>query len=231
QGGSPGYEGAVNSAFDPDGSLRKDYLQRVKRVIKACDRRGVVVILGCYYQRQDQILKDADAVRAGVVNVVRWIGESGFKNVVLEIANEFNHSGFDHNILKKPAGQVELVRLAKRTDPKLLVSTSGLGDGRLSENIIRASDFLLIHFNGTRTEDIPARIAALKSFGKPIVCNEDQKTGEQAARAAESSVAHGASWGFMHVEVNQHDPFVFQGAKDDPPVYAAIRRLTSKAAP
>ena len=31
----------------------------------------------------------------------------------------------------------------------------------------------------------------------------------------------------MQVEVNQHYPFTFQGAADDPEVYAAIRRLTS----
>jgi hypothetical protein len=49
QGGMPGYEGAVNSAFNPDGSLRPHYLQRVRRVIEACDRQGIVVILGCYY--------------------------------------------------------------------------------------------------------------------------------------------------------------------------------------
>ncbi len=48
QGGSCGYEGAVNSAFQPDGSLRDSYLQRVRRVIEACDRSGAVVILGCY---------------------------------------------------------------------------------------------------------------------------------------------------------------------------------------
>src|SRR5262245_33220968 len=29
QGGMPGYEGALNSAFDPDGSLRPSYLSRV----------------------------------------------------------------------------------------------------------------------------------------------------------------------------------------------------------
>jgi len=94
QGGNPGYEGAINSAFNPDGSLRKGYLERVRRVIEACDRKGVVVILGCYYQRQDQILKDAQAVRDGVVNVVRWITESGLSNVALEIANEFNQRGY-----------------------------------------------------------------------------------------------------------------------------------------
>ncbi|MCA9171226.1 MAG: hypothetical protein KDB23_26315, partial [Planctomycetales bacterium] len=58
QGGFPGYEGAVNSAFAADGSLRATYLGRVQRVLTACDRLGMVVILGCYYQRQDQILAD-----------------------------------------------------------------------------------------------------------------------------------------------------------------------------
>jgi hypothetical protein len=105
QGGFPGYEGAVNSAFNPDGSLRTDYMHRVRRVIEACDRSGVVVILGCYYQRQDQILTDEKAVRAGVLNTVRWIDESSYNNVALEIANEFNHSGFDHPILKRPEGE------------------------------------------------------------------------------------------------------------------------------
>ena len=227
QGGFPGYEGAVNSAFNPDGSLRKGYLQQVKRVIESCDCNGVVVILGCYYQRQDQILKDARAVRAGVVNVVRWIRESRFSNVVLEIANEFNHSGFDHAILKKPEGQVELIRLAKRASPKLLVSTSGLGNGRLPDNVARASDFLLIHFNGTNLDDIPKRIQALKKYGKPIVCNEDQKYGDQAAKAAKLSVRHGASWGFMHEKTNQHFPFHFKGTEDDPAVYRMLKMLTT----
>jgi CubicO group peptidase (beta-lactamase class C family)/murein DD-endopeptidase MepM/ murein hydrolase activator NlpD len=228
QGGMPGYEGAVNSAFQPDGSLRDSYLRRVRRVIEACDRHGAAVILGCFYQRQDQILKDEAAVRAGVVNVARWIEESGFTNVVLEIANEFDHNGFDHRVLKTPAGMAELIGLAKQTVPHLRVSASGLGHGRLPDEVARASDFLLIHFNGTRVEDIPARIAALKKFAKPIVCNEDEKIGRAGARACELSVANGASWGFMHVEVNQHHPFTFRGAADDPEVYAAMRQLTSE---
>jgi hypothetical protein len=124
QGGMPGYEGAANSAFSPDGSLRSSYLKRVQRVIEACDRHEAAVILGCYYQRQDQVLKDEEAVRAGVVNVVKWIQASGFRNVVLEIANEFGHSGFDHPILKTANGQAELIRLAKQTAPSLLVSST-----------------------------------------------------------------------------------------------------------
>ncbi len=227
QGGMPGYEGAVNSAFDADGNLRGAYLQRVRRVIEACDRRGAVVILGCYYQRQDQVLKDAGAVRAGVANVAQWLKGCGFTNVVLEVANEFGHGGFDYRLLKTAAGQIELIQLAKNTHPGLLVSTSGLGDGTVPPDVARVADFLLIHFNSTKLDDIPLRIKALQQFGKPVVCNEDARTGTAGARAAALCVAHGASWGLMEERVNQHFPFRFRGAADDAVVYAALRKLTT----
>ena len=227
QGGMPGYEGAVNSAFNPDGSLRELYLRRVQRVMEACDRNGAAVILGCYYQRQSRILQDEASVRAGVVNAVKWIQASGLRNVVLEIANEYPHAGFVHAVLKSPDGEAGLIRLAKRTWPELLVSASGYGDGKLHDAVAEASDFLLIHFNGTPVKQIPARIAALKKFGKAIVCNEDDKTGEEAAQAAEACVAHGASWGLMLSKLNQYVPFEFHGAQDDPIVYARLKQLTS----
>jgi CubicO group peptidase (beta-lactamase class C family) len=209
QGGMPGYEGAVNSAFNADGTLRKSYLKRVRRVIEACNREGAVAILGCYYQRQDQVLKDEDAVRTGVINTVNWIKACGFTNVVLEINNEYPHKGFDHRLLRTPEGVAELIRLARRTAPDLLVSASGYGDGRLAEPVARASDFLLIQ------------------FGKPIVCNEDAKVGAQGAKAAKLCVANGASWGLMAVEINQHFPFTFRGAADDSLVYAKLKEITA----
>ena len=227
QGGRPRYEGALNSAFNPDGSLRESYLNRVRRVIEECDRRGLVVILGCFYQRQDQVLKDEGAVRTAVTSAAGWIRKSGFRNVVLEITNEFGHSGFDHPLLRTDVGQVELIRLAQKAAPGLLVSTAGLGDGRYPDNVAKAADFLLIHLNDTALADIPKRIAALKKFGKPIVCNEDDKLNDAAAHAAELCVTHGASWGFMANEVNQSYPFRFEGARDDPVVYAKLKELTS----
>lgn len=228
QGGMPGYEGALNSAFAPDGSLRKSYLRRVKRVIEACDRQGIVVILGCYYQRQDQVLADEDAVRRGLTNVLDWIRRSGLRNVVLEIANEFDHRGFDHRVLRTVDGQVQLIRLVKRRAPGMLVSTSGLGHGRYPDQLAKVADFLLIHFNGTKLEDVPARINALKKHGKPIVCNEDDKAGQAAARAAELCVAGGASYGLMLKTVNQYFPLEFNGPADDPVVYSKLKDLTSR---
>ena len=227
QGGMPGYEGALNSAFDRDGSLRDDYLRRVESVIEACDRQGVIVILGCFYQRQDQVLHDQAAVRRGLLNVVNWIVGQRWKNVVLEIANEFDHGGFDHSVIRSVAGQVELIRLVREVAPGLLVSTSGLGHGRFPDELAEAVDFLLIHFNGTRVQEIPDRIAALKKHGKPIVCNEDDKQGQTAAQAVELCVANGASWGLMLSDINQYFPLEFHGAQDDPIIYRKLRQVTS----
>jgi hypothetical protein len=227
QGGMPGYEGALNSAFDQDGALRPTYFERVRRVIEACDRAGAAVILGCFYQRQDQVLADAVAVQKALVNAVEWIRDSGFENVVLEVANEYDHSGFDHRFLRSPEGEAKLIRLAKEQAPGVLVSTSGLGHGRLAEPVARAADFLLIHFNGTPVEAIPSRLEALRGYGKPIVCNEDDKSSADAIRALVECVKHGASYGLMLNDLNQYVPFEFHGAADDPAFYRELQRLTS----
>jgi CubicO group peptidase (beta-lactamase class C family) len=232
QGGMPGYEGAINSAFEPDGTLRPSYLARVQRVIEACDRQGAAVILGCYYQRQDQLLRDEEAVRAGVVNVAKWIEARGYTNVVLEIANEYGHRGFDHPIFKSHEGMASLIQLAKRTTPRLLVGASEKG-GRgayppeFLGHVVPASDFLLVHLNVTPLAGVPARLDQLAQIKKPIVCNEDEKVGEAGARVAELCVQRHISWGFMHQPINQRFPFNFMGAADDRVVYRALHKLTS----
>ena len=93
-----------------------------------------------------------------------------------------------------------LVPINKRAVRKLLYVSSGQ---------------IRFHYNHTSLEAIPHRITALKKHSKPVVCNEDEKVGVEGAKAAESSVANGASWGLMEVEINQHLPFEFNGARDD----------------
>jgi hypothetical protein len=227
QGGAPGYEGAVNSTFNSDGGLRVESLSRIRRVIEACDRNGCAVILGLFYQQQDQVLKEDDAIRQAIANAIHWIRNEGFQNVVFEIANEFGHGGFDRPILKTPEGEVELIRYARTIAPEFLYSTSGLGDGRIPDVVAETVDFILIHFNGTPMREIPDCIQSLKRYGKPIVCNEDDKTGSEAAQAAQASVENGASWGYMNVKINQYFPFKFNGAEDDPILYNKLKELTS----
>jgi hypothetical protein len=231
QGGNPSYEGAVNTAFRSDGSLKSTYLARVKRVIQAADSLGAVVILSLFYQRQDQHLANADAVQAGVVNAMRWITNEGFGNVVVEIANEYNWPGFDHSIINTTTGMTSLINLAKATAPHVSVSASapvasafGEPYARLAPDVAKASDYLLIHGNDVDDSTLATAIDALKSYGKPIVINEDPSE-SVGARRARLAVQHGASWG-LFLRKNQAYPFTFGGSADAPDIYDMIWSLT-----
>ncbi len=243
QGGSPDYEGAHNSAFNADGSLRPPYLARVARVVDAADRHGAVVILGLFYQRQHgrapthlpRALAGRDAIRAATVNAVRWVRARGWTNVVLEIANEYAHAGFanwnDGAWLRSPEGQVELIALARSTHPRLLVSTSGMGSAVIDARIAAAADVILLHTNNTQLDAYASRIADARRHGKPVVINEDDKVGPDGAEAARRAVDAGAGWGLMHSAVNQYAPFAFHGPEDDVETYRMIARLTGGRVP
>ena len=233
QGGAPNYEGAVNSAFNADGSLRDGYLKRVARVIEAADANGCGIILSCFYQRQhshSRALGDRSSIRAAVSNATDWVVAQGYVHVAMEIANEFAHGGYanwpEGEWLVTPEGQVELIEVAKDVAPELLVTTSGMGSGTTFDPVAEAGDFTIIHFNNTETDAIPSKIEASKAYGKPVVCNEDDKIGPVGAEAARLSILSGAGWGFMHSAKNQYAPFEFDGRDDDPEVYDTLSRLT-----
>ena len=234
QGGSPGYEGAINTAFNADGSLRKKYLDRVEKVIRACDARNAVVILSCFHQSQhshSSSLKGKEEIKKALVNVVNWIRERKFTNVLLEITNEYNNGGFknwpDGEWFSSEQGQNELIMMAKRLYPSLMVSTSGMGDGTFSPLLTKELDFFIIHFNNTDIEDIPIKIEELKKYGKPIICNEDDKLKNKGAIAMALSVLHGCGWGYMNYPINQKAPFHFKGKADDTVVYEMFKNITS----
>ncbi len=106
-------------------------MNRAAQVIEAADERGQIVILTYFYQREDEFLNGADAVRAATVNATDWLIERGYRNVIIEIANEYNALLYDHEILKANRttnGVAELILLAKSRfaglDYRLPVSVS-----------------------------------------------------------------------------------------------------------
>ena len=234
QGGIPGYEGAVNSAFNSDGSVREEYLQRVEKVIKACDKAHAAVILSCFYQRQHSnrlSLNGKESIKNALKNVVNWITRKKFTNVILEVSNEYRHGGYknwpDGEWLMSEAGQAELIRLAKSLNPDLLVSTSGMGNGMSDEILAHEADYITIHFNTTSLEDYQNRIEDLKRYNKTILCNEDDKLMQEGAIALSLSVLNGCGWGYMNVKINQEAPFEFLGTGDDTIVYRMFRNMTT----
>jgi hypothetical protein len=205
QGGSPqGYSKEQpwhNSAFTADGSLRPEYLKRLETVLDKADDLGMVVILGLFYFGQDERLKDEDAVKRGVDNALDWLTDKGYRNVLIEVNNECNVR-YDHAILK-PDRVHELIERVKKHRGKFLAGTSYGGNTVPKENVVKASDFLLLHGNGVSK---PERIAEMVQQTRkvpgyrpmPILFNEDDHFDfDKPANNFVAAVGEYASWGYF----------------------------------
>ena len=208
QGGSPeGYSKPQpwhNSAFESDGSLRADYMARLERILNRADDLGMVVILGYFYFGQDQRLKDEAAVLCATDNTTRWLFDHGWQNVLVEINNECN-GAYDHPILKPPCVHelIERVKGLRRAGRRFSVGTSYTGGRIPRENVVRASDFLLLHGNGVSD---PKRIAEMVRetrrvpgyTPKPVLFNEDDHFNfDQPTNNFIAAISEHASWGYF----------------------------------
>jgi hypothetical protein len=184
QGGSPeGYSKEQpwdNSAFAPDGGVRPDFMDRLRRVLDRADELGMVVIVGLFYFGQDERLRDEAAVRRAVEETIGWLLAGGWENVLVEINNECDVPRYEHEILQ-PGRVHELIAAARaieRGGRRLLVGTSFRGRAVPTDAVVAASDFLLLHGNGVTDPafigEMVTRTRALPSFRPmPIVFNED----------------------------------------------------------
>ena len=202
---SPDSQPWHNSAFNPDGSLKSAFQDRTQRLIAACDRLGMVVILGYFYFGQDERLVDESAVCRAVDDATRWVLESGYGNVLIEINNEANIRRYEHEILQ-PHRVAELIERAQAIEldgRRLLVGTS-YGGGRVpDDDVVAVSDYIMVHGNGVAE---PARIAgmvmdtrALPSYTeKPILFTEDDHFDfDKPENNFLSAVSAYASWGYF----------------------------------
>jgi hypothetical protein len=215
QGGSPeGYSKDQpwhNSAIEPDGSLRGDYMGRLERILDKADELGMIGILGYFYFGQDQRLTNEAAVFRATDNATKWVFDHGYRNVLIEINNECNVR-YDHDILR-PARVHELierVKAVRRDGRRLLVSTSYGGGTIPQENVIRAGDFLLIHGNGVsdpkRISEMVRKTRAVKGYTpKPILFNEDDHFDfDKPANNFIGAVTEYASWGYFDPGKNNY---------------------------
>jgi hypothetical protein len=209
QGGSPeGYSKSQpweNSALDADGSLRADYMARLARILDRADELGMVAIVGYFYFGQDQRLRDEAAVLRATDEATRWLLDGGWRNALVEVNNECNVAAYDHEILK-PARVHELIERVRKTERggrRLLVSTSYGGGAIPRENVVRASDFLLLHGNGVKQ---PARIREMVHQTRavpgyramPVLFNEDDHFDfDQPENNFVTAVSERASWGYF----------------------------------
>jgi hypothetical protein len=209
QGGSPQGYSAVqpwfNSAYYEDGSVRPDYLSRLEKILTRADELEMVPILGLFYFGQDEHLRDEKAVINAVNNVIDWLFTKNYRNILIEINNECNIDKYEHEILK-PLRVHELIDMVKQKEKngfRFYAGTSYGGGFIPLPNVVKSSDFILIHGNGV---DDPNKIKSMieetrKVIGytpKPILFNEDDHFNfESEQNNFTSAIKSYASWGFF----------------------------------
>lgn len=215
QGGSPeGYSRDQpwhNSGIETDGSLRADYLRRLERILDRADELGMVAIVGYFYFGQDQRLKDEAAVLRATDNITDWLFDRGYRNVLVEINNECNVR-YDHDVLKpnRVHELIDRVRNKSRNARRFYVGTSYGGGAIPGENVVRSSDFILIHGNGVSdpnqiAEMVKKTRAVRGYFPKPILFNEDDHFDfEKPLNNFVASLSQYASWGYFDPGKNDY---------------------------
>jgi len=236
QGGSPeGYSKDQpwhNSALREDGGFRPEYMRRLERILDRADQLGLVVILGIFYFGQDQRLKDEAAILRAVDGTVDWIFDRGYRNILIEVDNECNVKRYDHPILMPDRVHelIERVKARRRGGRRLLASTSYGGGAVPRENVVRSSDFLLMHGNGVKD---PERISEMVRQARrvpgyrpmPILFNEDDHFDfDRPLYNMLAAIREYCSWGYFDPGKND-----YQDGYQSPPVHWGLNTERKKA--
>lgn len=216
-------KGSLVSAFRPNGSLKPHWMQRLLRLQRELDKRGMVLGLLYFYAHQDEVLENAAAIDRAVINITDWLIANDCRNVIIEIANEYNGNSFDHDryILNNMDKLIALAR-SRFTENKaqftlpISASTSGQ-EMPVFDNVRATADLVMLHGNNTPPAGKRTRVAELyadKSMPGPIYMNEDNNGRETTHAHLEAELASanavyesGGSWGYMPWVQAQVFPF------------------------
>jgi hypothetical protein len=172
-----------NSGFDPQGNLKPAYAARMRKVIEAADRLGMVAIVGFFYQGSDErieIVEGDKYLHTAVIAGIRFLKSLPHRNVLIEINNETSIRGYSHPLLQ-PDGIYELVRLAQQeAGNEFPVSMSWSGGimprGSKGDLAMRLVDYVMFHTNGRTPEQVHEDIQAQRrwtGYERPTLINED----------------------------------------------------------
>ena len=152
-------------------AVHNAHLDRLAVLIEEADARAMVVNVGVFYQVRIRQLTDEAAVIAAAQAVARWLSGKGYRNVFVDLVNEYGHPGFAEMPLcygrsarYSADGGGELIRAFKRTAPHLPVSISDIAPRPIC---FPSADLVLMH-----SPFDPVAVRADQGREAPVVLNE-----------------------------------------------------------
>jgi len=116
QGSNAGWPdpNAALNGFTRDGKLKPEVADRLERLIREADKRGMVVMVGLFTPRKDQEFYDDAAIKLAIEEAAGFLKSRGLKNVFIDIMHEFSHpERIDKEIFREPGGAAKKEKLTK----------------------------------------------------------------------------------------------------------------------
>ena len=199
QGGGPSSSTSSqtqkNSAFNSDGSLKIDYLNRLKLVLDEASRLKMIVIVSLFYRSQVKIFQGYPQVLQGTLNVIHWLQDRNYTNIIIEPVNECQFSEFKKVGLSCDQHVTDLIELAQKF--KFPSGCSYKGSGSVpSDKVVNASQVILIHGNSMKSNsEYQKQVDAVKKSksyrGQPIVYNEAGTDASKLTWCVHNKVGYG----------------------------------------
>ena len=222
-GGTQGEENyPVVSAFRADGSLKPEWMSRLERLLSEADRRNMVVCLIYFDSRQDHTLESPEALVAAARNITDWLIEKDFRNVVIDVADEWDlKEEFTWNLFNfVPENIARLVEEVRErfhdADFTLPIGASTSGTMTYPASLAQTCDVVLIHGDGNSPQEKISRIQALIQAPRPVWMVEDtngKEITEQNLAREQSSLKtvfqSTAGWGYMPWRQAEQFPFEY----------------------
>jgi hypothetical protein len=221
-------EGIHVSAFKPDGSLKPEWMARLEKLIHAADEKGMIVNLMYFYQGQDELFDNYDAIHAAARNATDWLIDRKCRNVIIDVANEWDLPGDRWDFASYiPSKIVQLIREIrgrfeeKNADFALPIGASSDGRMEYPESLTTIVDVVFLHGNGRTPEQKVARLKELQDVPRPVLFNEDDNGRETTVghlkrelASATAGFDFGAGWGYMPWVQAQRFPFRYLPGPD-----------------
>lgn len=110
--------------YNQDASLNPVYQKRMEKIIRACDERNMVVLVGCLYwggsDAKWESWKQEDAEKA-LANTVKWLSENNLRNVFVDPDNE----GMARRQMEFDLAGI--IAAGKEADPSIMIGFNAKG--------------------------------------------------------------------------------------------------------
>lgn len=172
--------GSSGGNYDPFNSsgttINSGHASRIEQIVNACDQRGMVVVLTIFYQFKaggTWNLATWAASQEAVRTTTTWIKAKGWRNVVLNIANEQNSASYDGlpwSRVRNVSDLIGMVRIANGIHPELIVGAGGY-DHAKNDQIGSSPDVDALLFDTNGPENSKALYDRFRAAGvsnKPI---------------------------------------------------------------